>query len=295
MWVPYFLFFQSLSLFIPSLLYRFFEDRRTECVLSELWNISPWRQPREDAYGDIGTYFQDWYNNQTWWAVKLVLCDALNVIVVILNIFFVDWYLSYNFLMYGPQSLSHLTTTPEKQGLDPFDVLFPKMTKCTLNTYGPSGTIQRHDGLCVLPINVFNEKLYLFIWFLFMTLGGLIIVYSIIGSVIMLSRDFRKSFLCIYILPSRKDLKKRLCRILDMTGFGDWMMFYMIAKNIDRVVFTQVMESIKYPDYDYDAEPLDIENKRFEEFEKGNNGDDSLSTLKKEKKRFLTKSLSTVS
>ena len=80
-----------------------------------------------------------------------------------------------------------------------------------------------------------------------------------------------------------------------MTGFGDWMMFYMIAKNIDRVVFTQVMESIKYPDYDYDAEPLDIENKRFEEFEKGNNGDDSTSSLKKEKKRFLTKSLSTVS
>ena len=32
------------------------------------------------------------------------------------------------------------------------------MTKCTLELYGPSGTVQNYDGLCVLPINVLNEK-----------------------------------------------------------------------------------------------------------------------------------------
>jgi hypothetical protein len=32
------------------------------------------------------------------------------------------------------------------------------MTKCSLDMYGPSGTIQKLDGLCVLPINVLNEK-----------------------------------------------------------------------------------------------------------------------------------------
>ena len=45
-------------------------------------------------------------------------------------------------------------------GPDPFDLLFPKMTKCTMFTYGPSGTAQNHDGLCVMPVNVINEKVF---------------------------------------------------------------------------------------------------------------------------------------
>ena len=41
------------------------------------------------------------------------------------------------------------------------DVMTMQMTKCTLETYGPSGTLQNLDGLCILPINVLNEKVNL--------------------------------------------------------------------------------------------------------------------------------------
>ena len=27
-----------------------------------------------------------------------------------------------------------------------------QMAKCTFHKYGPTGTIQRHDGLCILPV-----------------------------------------------------------------------------------------------------------------------------------------------
>ena len=52
----------------------------------------------------------------------------------------------------------YILTPAEERGPDPFDVVFPKMTKCTLNTYGPSGTVQNHDALCVMTVNVLNEK-----------------------------------------------------------------------------------------------------------------------------------------
>ena len=161
------------------------------------------------------------------------------------------------------------------------------MTKCTLNTYGPSGTVQKHDGLCILPINVFNEKLYLFIWFLFIGLGFFVVLFTVVGGIVICSRDFRKAYLSLYILPDRKDMKLKLSRILDMTGFGDWMMYYLLAKNIDRVIFTQIMEQQNYPDYDYDAEPLDHVNKRLEEFHKVNYDEKVKSDP--EKKRFLNK------
>ena len=50
-------------------------------------------------------------------------------------------------------------------GYDPRDEVFPKVTKCTFHRFGPSGTIKRHDALCVLPQNIINEKLFLFLWF----------------------------------------------------------------------------------------------------------------------------------
>lgn len=60
--------------------------------------------------------------------------------------------------------------------------------------------------------------------------------------------------------PTREDLRNKLRAILRMTEFGDWMMLYMIAKNVDRVTFTECMDAINYPDYRYDLEPLDPEN-----------------------------------
>ena len=45
------------------------------------------------------------------------------------------------------------------------------MTKCTFHKFGPSGTVQAFDGLCVLPLNIINEKIYVFLWFWFVTLA----------------------------------------------------------------------------------------------------------------------------
>ena len=45
------------------------------------------------------------------------------------------------------------------------------MTKCTFHKFGPSGTVQKFDGLCVLPLNIINEKIYVFLWLWFIFLA----------------------------------------------------------------------------------------------------------------------------
>ena len=40
-----------------------------------------------------------------------------------------------------------------------------QVTKCTFHNFGASGTIQQFDGLCILPINMINDKIYIGIWF----------------------------------------------------------------------------------------------------------------------------------
>jgi hypothetical protein len=41
--------------------------------------------------------------------------------------------------------------------VDPMSRIFPRVTKCTFNKFGPSGSIQRRDAMCVLPVNIINE------------------------------------------------------------------------------------------------------------------------------------------
>ena len=55
--------------------------------------------------------------------------------------------------------------------IDPMDLVFPKATKCTFHKFGPSGTVETFDALCVLPLNIINEKIYVLLWFWFVSLS----------------------------------------------------------------------------------------------------------------------------
>lgn len=44
-------------------------------------------------------------------------------------------------------------------------ILFPSQAKCEYFNFGPSGTIQQIDALCLLPQNVINEKIFVFLYF----------------------------------------------------------------------------------------------------------------------------------
>ena len=48
--------------------------------------------------------------------------------------------------------------------VDPMSRVFPRMTKCNFHKYGGSGTIEVIDALCVLSMNIINEKIYIFLW-----------------------------------------------------------------------------------------------------------------------------------
>ena len=73
------------------------------------------------------------------------------------------------FTQYGTDVLAMTELAPEERE-DPMARVFPKMTKCTFHKFGPSGTVEKFDGLCVLPLNIINEKIYVFLWFWFIIL-----------------------------------------------------------------------------------------------------------------------------
>lgn len=75
---------------------------------------------------------------------------------------------------------------------DPMLEVFPRITKCTFHKYGASGSIQKHDALCVLALNILNEKIYIFLWFwliILAVLSACAIVYSALVVMLPTTRE----------------------------------------------------------------------------------------------------------
>ena len=103
-----------------------------------------------------------YYNH--FYAGAYVLCEILNFVIVIVNIFLTDSFLGNEFTQYGPEVLDFMNSGYNEGRIDPMNRVFPKVTKCDFRKIGPSGNIIRYDVMCVLALNILNEKIYVVLW-----------------------------------------------------------------------------------------------------------------------------------
>merc|ERR1711997_565654 len=106
-----------------------------------------------------------------------------------------DSFLGGQFTTYGLDVLSVANTEMEYR-VDPMARVFPKMSKCTFHMYGASGTIQNHDGLCILSLNIIIEKIYVFLWFWFLAVAVWTAVWLCYRFCTMASSTVRRAVFC---------------------------------------------------------------------------------------------------
>lgn len=118
---------------------------------------------------------------------------------------------------------------------------FPKVTKCTFHKYGASGTVQKFDGLCVLPLNIVNEKIYVFLWFWFIilsVLSGLTLAYR---AAVIAGPKLR---LVLLRARSRLSPQEDIELIAKNCQIGDWFILYQLGKNIDPLVYQELVTEL---------------------------------------------------
>lgn len=185
-------------------------------------------------------YFTTNLHTQNFYAIRFFICEVLNFINVVLQIYFMDYFLDGEFSTYGSDVLSFTNMDQEARG-DPMARVFPKVTKCTFRKYGPSGSIQNFDGLCVLPLNIVNEKIYVFLWFWFILLTvvtGLSLVYRF---AVVMGPQVR-----LYLLRARSRLssQEQIETIARKCQIGDWFVLYQLGKNIDPLIFKELVSDL---------------------------------------------------
>merc|ERR1711976_1083536 len=167
---------------------------------------------------------------------------------VIGQIYFTDRFLGYQFTTYGTDVV-RMTTLDPKDRADPMNVVFPKVTKCTFRTYGPSGTLQTHDSLCILALNIINEKIFVFLWFWF-------VILAVISAISFLYRIAIISSLDLRVKVIMKKLHNRVnenmlrgvltCPDHDwLDQIGDYWVMFLLSRNLPAIAMKELLEELK--------------------------------------------------
>jgi len=195
---------------------------------------------KKDRIGLLVDYFSVNRNNHQFYALKFFFCEVLNFINVLGQIYFMDFFLGGEFTSYGLDVVRMTELEPEQRE-DPMSRVFPKVTKCTFHKFGPSGTVEKFDGLCVLPLNIINEKIYVFLWFWF-------VIVCIITGVQIIYR------LAVLVMPRLREIllrtRARLAPMIKIeticreSRLGDWFLLYQLGKNMDPLVFRDFINEL---------------------------------------------------
>ncbi|KAH8028183.1 hypothetical protein HPB51_014138 [Rhipicephalus microplus] len=239
-WVCLVLFFQALCFYIPRWLWKAWEGGRLKTLVQSLeYHVVLEPDAKRQRTGLLVRYLLSNLGSQDLYASKYFACEALALFNVVGQLFFIDAFLDGEFLTYGLEVLSFVSSDEDR--VDPMVRVFPRVAKCHFHKFGSSGNVETHDAVCVLPLNIVNEKIYVFLWFWFVVLaaltGALLIQRVLLASSPALrSRALHYRF---HVVPA-EDLRQ----VLDSGSLGDWFLLYLMGQNMEARTFAQVIAEL---------------------------------------------------
>ena len=234
-WVFFVLFLQAILFYIPRLAWKTWEGGKMKMIVLGLDCPVLSKDVRNERKKVLAEYVVSHLHRHDVYAFRFFFCELLNVVNVVGQIYFLDYFLDGEFSTYG-RDVFKMTDAEDR--FDPMSKIFPKMTKCTFEKYGPSGTIQRIDGLCILPLNAVNEKIYVFLWVWFVILALASSLFLLFRACTVFSKRVRTRLLRAQarLAPRRAvEMVARKCRV------GDWFLLVLLGANIDSLVFTELV------------------------------------------------------
>ncbi|XP_050436009.1 innexin inx7-like [Adelges cooleyi] len=255
-WVPFVLFFQAILFYLPHLIWKSYEAGTISLLVDGLQRLYlktdgdqdvvagnrkipstvTTRARIQEVIDHLDTVTRFRVNRH--WATALVGCEVLNLLNVLLQIRIMNNFLGGQFYSYGWKLFSVEDDT--------FDRVFPKMTKCDFHKFGPSGTIQTHDAMCVMALNIVNEKIYAVLWFWFLFVLLPVSVGALVWRFIQYALHSRESFNRLVLRESSPGARLDpvdLATVARHTTYSDWLFMYYLAGNMDGVVFRDLLHN----------------------------------------------------
>lgn len=202
-----------------------------------LWNFSKYQNFFWFTHIKTEIHFFQRHNS---YVIRYFVCEALCLLNIVVQLYLMNKFFDGEFLSYGLKVMDY-SEVPQEDRIDPMVYVFPRVTKCTFHKYGPSGSIQKHDSMCILPLNIVNEKTYIFIWFWFMILATLLSILIIYRITILAFPKLRPRILHAKNRAIPLEICQALTRKVDL---GDWWILLMMGTNMDPLIYREIISEL---------------------------------------------------
>lgn len=240
-WVPFMLFFQGLLFYLPHWIWKNWEDGKVRMITDGIRGSAiALNDERKERQKRLVHFFVDTLHMHNSYAYAYFFCEFLNFINVFLNMIIIDTFLNGTFMTYGTEVIQFHSMDQENR-TDPMIEIFPRVTKCTFRKYGPTGTIQTHDALCVLALNILNEKIYIFLWFWLIFLAVLstfALLYSFAVITLPTIREI------ILVRRFRFGTPNNVSTLIKKTQIGDFLLLHLLGQNMSMMTFGDLLDEL---------------------------------------------------
>ncbi|KAK9744444.1 Innexin [Popillia japonica] len=251
-WVPFVLFAQAIMFYLPHIFWKSIEGGKIKRLAEGLHNgiISEGsgvdygdyhimsRAERVTRFHMIKSFIQNKQILSNSWSYYLIFCEHINFLNVILQAWLIDRFLGRQFLNLG----NHIIENGFNNGISILEYVFPKVTKCTFHKYGPSGSIQSHDAMCVMALNIINEKIYVFLWFwllLLLLCSGLALLYRYV-SLLLHGRSKLFNDLVFSLWKPAKLSPWMYFTVTKHMNYTEWLFLNYLSHNMDAISFREL-------------------------------------------------------
>jgi len=230
-WVCLVLVLQAAVCYIPWLAWKIAEGGKLGKLLVKLSDDPLTETTVEEQVTSLGEFLlthRGWFNAS---ALKLLLCCAACLVNSLGQLYAMDMFLGQRFF--------HLGSSLHSESLGrALRTVFPRLVMCYMPIFGASGTKVTKSGLCVLPQNILNEKVYLVLWFWFICLA-IISSLQLLRQAALLQPCLRT---CLSPgLSSRITSPGQVGQLISRGSYGDTILLQLIAANCDSAQFSALV------------------------------------------------------
>ncbi|XP_054714875.1 innexin inx2-like [Uloborus diversus] len=239
-WVALVLLLQGILFYLPRYLWKIWEKGIMKAYALDLkYPLLPTCDSTKSYKLLTHSLHIHWGHNRSY-CTKYVFCEVLALVNVVFQMLLLDKFLGGAFTTFGIEVLKW-TEWEQDYRTDPLVKRFPRMTKCVFYDYGSSGDVQKVDALCLLPLNILNEKIFIILWFWMVFLcvvSAITLFYRFLLAAMPMLRY------CVLVNRAPQASKGALDRLVGSSGLSDWFVLYLLAENIDSTHYCAVVSSL---------------------------------------------------
>ncbi|XP_017468914.1 PREDICTED: innexin inx5 [Rhagoletis zephyria] len=240
-WVIMLLLLQSAIFYFPSFLWKIWEGQRLKQLCYEAGHALVPESIYVDRLKLLVDYFStDYKDIHFCYMVKCLSCEVLNFIISVINILLLNVFLNDFWTKYI-EALSAIPRYDWDNWNRITSRIFPKLAKCDYYSVGPGGSHNKRDVLCILPLNILNEKIFAFLWCWFIIMAiiaGLNLFYRLF---LISSRTFRMKMISTQLRPMSST---QVQLALENMTFGDWFLLFKVSVNINPMLFRDIIQEL---------------------------------------------------